>query len=198
MKSLGNLDLRDNYLLNPALKPVENFPQVPKVGSLIFKGQRVMICIEIEEGLPIWAPLTAPLNTHVHDNPVAQLTWTIEHNLNSSHVIAQVIGADGKHVIPDEVVCNFNETIITFHGDQAGRAVLMVGNEDGTPRDNYSFEQDFTESNTWVVNHMLGYNPIVRVFIGNQEVQPLAITHDSSNQATVTFSTTQTGHVRCV
>lgn len=198
MKSLGNLDLQNNMLLNPVLKQVENFPETPKVGHFIFKGQRVMICIEVADGLPVWAPLTAPLNTHIHDQPVASNTWTIAHNLNTSHVIAQVVGTDGKHVIPDEVQCNFNETIITFATNQAGRAVLMIGNEDGAPRDNYSFEQDFTESDTWVVSHMLGYNPLIRVFVGNQEVQPASITHNDLNTATVTFSTPQSGYVRCV
>lgn len=198
MKSLGNIDLQDNMLLNPVLKQVENFPEVPKVGHFIFKGQRVMICIEVADGLPVWAPLTAPLNTHIHDQPVASNTWTIPHKLNTSHVIAQVVGTDGKHVIPDEVQCNFNETIITFATNQAGRAVLMIGNEDGSPRDNYAFEQDFTDSNTWTVNHMLGYNPLIRVFVGNQEVQPASITHNDLNTTTVTFSTPQTGYVRCV
>lgn len=198
MKALGNIDLQNNMLLNPVLKQVENFPEQPKVGHFIFKGQRVMICIEVEEGLPVWAPLTAPLNTYIHDQPVASTTWTIPHDLNSSHVIVQVVGTDGRHVIPDEVQCNFNETIITFSTNQAGRAVLMIGNKDGVPRDMHSFEQDFVEQTSWVVSHMLGYNPLVRVFVGNQEVQPLSIVHNDLNTATVTFTNPQSGYVRCV
>ena len=113
MKLKGNLDLGSNLLLNPVLDQVEQFPESPKVGQLIFKAQRVMVCLELDAGLPIWAPLTAPLNTFIHDQPVAQMTWTIDHNLNASAVIVQVVGADGKHVIPDDVEYLHNQTIIT-------------------------------------------------------------------------------------
>jgi len=199
MKAFGNIDLQSNMLMNATLESVEAFPAISKVGQLIFKGQRVMICIEIEEGLPIWAPLSAPLNTFIHDQAVASSTWTVDHTLNSSHVIAQVIDTDGKHVIPDEVQCNYNQTVITFANNQAGRLVLMVGNEHGSPRINYSYEQAFTSASaSWVVNHMLGYNPLLRTFVGNQEVQPLSIVHDDLNTATVTFTNPQIGIVRAV
>ena len=199
MKSLGNIDLQNNMLLNTVLEQTENFPAEPKVGQFIFKGQRVMICIEVAEGLPVWAPLSAPLNTFIHDQALAATTWTVDHNLNTSHVIAQVVDTNGKHVIPDEVQCNFNQTIVTFAQAETGRLVLMIGNEDGVPRNNYSYEQEFaTESTTWVVSHMLGYNPLIRVFVGNQEVQPLSIVHDDLNNATVTFTNPQTGYVRAV
>lgn len=198
MKALGNIDLQSNKLLNVVLDQVTNFPASPKVGQLIFKSQRVMICVELDEGLPVWAPLTAEINTHIHDQAAAASTWTIPHELNTSHVIAQVIDTSGKHIIPDEITCNYNETVITFAEAISGRAVLMLGSEQGSPRDNYSFEQEFSGTDTVVVNHMLGYNPVIRAFIGNQEVQPLTITHNDLNTTTVTFSTPQTGTIRCI
>lgn len=199
MKSLGNIDLGQNALLNPSLQAVANFPDVPVVGEFIFKDQRVLICIEIDNGLPVWVPMTAQLNTHVHDQGVAATTWTIDHSLNSASAVVTVIGTDGKHIIPDEITNNYNQTVITFNENQAGRAVLMMGQEEGYPRANYSYTQEFAAASTsWVVTHALGYNPIIRVFVGNQEVQPLSIVHDNLNQTTVTFSTAQTGYVRAI
>ena len=198
MKSLGNIDLQNNLLMNTVLEQVENFPASPKVGHFIFKSQRVMICIALSDGLPIWAPLTAALNTHIHEQGTAASTWTINHQLNTSVVLAQVIDNNGKHIIPDEITCNFNQTVITFYEQVAGKAVLMIGEEEGNSRNDTNFEASFTNSDTWVVNHVLGYEPIIRVFVGNQEVQPASITHDSLNQATITFSSPQTGYVRCV
>jgi hypothetical protein len=198
MKSLGKFDLDQNQLQNFALESVINYPAVPVVGQVIFKDKRVMLCIEISEGIPAWAPLTGELNTHIHDQSVAATTWTIDHTLNSSSCLVQVMGTDGKHLIPDDVTQTHNQTVITFTENQAGRAILMLGSEDGVPRADFAYEQEFTASSTWIVTHALGYNPAIRVFIGNQEVQPLSIVHDSTNQATVTFSTPQTGSIRAI
>jgi hypothetical protein len=198
MKSFGNIDLQNNFLLNPVLKEVENYPASPKVGQFIFKNKRVMICVEIASGLPIWAPLTVVLNTHIHEQTTAATTWTIPHGLNASAVMAQIVDVDGKHVIPDEIQCTYNQVVVTFYSAMTGRAVLMLGNDDGLARVNPSFEASFENLSVWVVNHILGYNPLVRVFVGMQEVQPASIVHNSLNQLTVTFSTPQSGQVRCI
>lgn len=199
MKVLGALDMNGNMLKNPSLEQIENFPADSEPGRLIFKDKRVMICVEIDNGLRVWIPLTAQINTHIHDQNIAATTWTIEHRLNSSNTIVQVIGPDGKHIVPDEVTQTLGETVITFINPQAGRAILMLGQEEGYDRLDYAFSAEFdTPSTTWVVNHMLGEEPVIRAFVGNQEVQPLSIVHNSVNQATVTFSLPQVGRVRAL
>lgn len=199
MRVLGNLDLQQNFLQNAALEAVTNFPETPVTGQVIFKDQRVLICVELDEGLPIWAPLTAQMNTHIHEQAVAATTWTIDHELNAAQVIPNIIGADGKHVIPDEITYEYNQLVVTFSEPQAGKAILMIGNTDGTQRLQYNYEQQFTSaSTTWVVNHMLGYNPVIRVYVGNFEVQPQSIVHDDTNTTTITFSTAQVGYVRAL
>ena len=62
----------------------------------------------------------------------------------------------------------------------------------------YQYDQAFTSTSTVVVTHNLGYNPIIRVFIGSQEVQPLSVIHDTIMQTTVTFSSPQTGTIRAI
>lgn len=195
----GDLNMLGNFVKNFALEPVVNFPSVPRIGTFIFKDKRVMICLDLGSGTPVWVPLTAQLNTHIHDQPVAATTWVINHDLNSSNTLVQIIGADGKHITADEIVQTFETTTITFLTAQAGRAVLMLGQEDGYSRPDYAYTQTFSEaSTTWVVNHVLGRNPAMRVFIGNAEVQPLSIVHDDLNTTTITFSTPQTGIVRAI
>jgi hypothetical protein len=198
MKHNGNIDLQHNLLKNFRLEAVENFPADPKAGSFIFKDKRVMVCVELDAGLPIWFPLTAQRDTFKHTQSVAATTWIINHDLNVSTTVANIIGVDGKHVIPDEITQTYNQTIVTFLEPQAGRAILVSGQEDGYDPAPTAFEQSFTNLSTWVVNHMLGEEPVIRVFIANNEVQPLSIVHNSTNQTTVTFSTPRTGKVRCI
>lgn len=198
MKHNGDIDLQNNLLRNVRLDHVENFPPSPQVGSFIFKDKRVMICVELESGLPFWLPLTAQRDTFKFTQSVAATTWTIDHDLNTATTIVNIIGADGKHVNPDEITQTYNQTIVTFLVAQAGRAILVSGQEDGYDPSPTAFEQSFTNVDTVVVNHMLGEEPIIRVFIDNHEVQPLSIVHNSANQATVTFSTPRTGKVRCI
>jgi hypothetical protein len=51
---------------------------------------------------------------------------------------------------------------------------------------------------SWVIPHALGRYPIVRIFIGNQEVQPETITFDTLDQVTVTFTTAQVGQAKLI
>lgn len=199
MRALGNIDLVQNLIQNPVLETVTNFPASPKAGQFIFKEKRVLMCVELDNGIPVWVPMTNELNTHVHDQSLAGTTWTINHSLETASAFVQVLNTSNQHIIPDEVTQTYNQTVLTFTTAQAGKAILMLGNTEGHPRSNIAFEQDFdSASTTWVVTHGLGYNPIIRVFIGNSEVQPQSIAHDTVNQATITFSNPQTGKVRCI
>lgn len=54
-------------------------------------------------------------------------------------------------------------------------------------------------SDTWVVTHNLGYNPIARVYDTEFNVlEPLEIIHESSNTLTIKFTTPKTGSVRLI
>jgi hypothetical protein len=51
---------------------------------------------------------------------------------------------------------------------------------------------------TWTVNHNLGVKPIVAIYsTGSVEVEA-QVTHTSTNQFTVSFSTALAGYARCV
>lgn len=199
MRILGNIDLVQNMLQNPVLEAVVNFPPNPKAGQIIFKEKRVMICLELDGGIPIWCPMTNEINTHIHNQALASTTWTINHELMASNTIVQILDSTNTHIYPDTIEQSYNQTVVTFTTTQAGRAILFLGGTEGNFRANISYEQTFSEASaSWVVTHGLGYNPIIRVFIGNVEVQPLAVIHDTVNQTTVTFTNPQTGIVRAI
>lgn len=200
MKHYGNINLNQNELQN-AILPIDTyFPVNPKVGQLVFKSKVLYICVEIQNGLPIWTPLTQEINTYIHNQTFAAATWTISHTLNSSIVQVQVFGNDGKMVIPNEITSTNKDTVVIDFGIPfAGRAALMIGNVEGGERPTFGFEYDQTSpASTWTVNHGLGYYPLVRVFIGSEEVQPSQIIHDSVNTTRIIFASPYVGIAKFV
>lgn len=199
MEVIGNFDFKGKgKLLRPVLAGTD-FPPDPTVGEIIFKDKRLFICIEVQGGLPFWVQLTQELNTYRHNQSVSALEWTINHNLNTNIVTAQVYGSDGKQLIPDEIDCSqIDTTIIKFSTPTAGVALFMIGDTMGIPKANISHEQSYVNQTQWVVMHGLGYNPNITCIVDSYVVQPESIVYDSTMQATVTFSSPQTGNVRCV
>lgn len=195
MRHYGNINLQQNELQNAVLPIDTYFPVNPKVGQLVFKDRVLYICVEIENELPIWTPLTNQLDTFIFTQTFPAPTWTISHGLNSGIVQVQVFGNDGRMVIPNEIIIVDKDTVtIDFGIDFSGRASVIAGNLDGGDRPSYGFEYDqTTPSASWVVNHGLGYYPVVRVFIGNEEVQPSQVIHDSVNITRILFSTPYVG-----
>jgi chloramphenicol 3-O-phosphotransferase len=89
--------------------------------------------------------------------------------------------------------------IVEFAGTTPGRVVLLSGSVDGNTKPSYAYEHfQTTLADTWVINHGLGHEPIVRVFIGNQEVQPASITFNTLNQVTITFTQAYVGIARLI
>lgn len=184
-----------------ALELTANFPTIPVVGQLVFKERVLYICAEIVAGLPAWIPLTNEVNTFVHVQALPSSTWNITHNLGTTTPMVQVYQAvDGAMIIPGDVIASSNNAVtISFGVPVDGRAVIMMGTEDGTARPVFSYTHyQNASSSMWTINHMLGYNPVIRVFVGNSEVQPNSITFPNINQAVVTFTQSYIGVARCV
>jgi len=200
MKSYGHINMQQNQLQQASLEQVTEFPTIPVVGQLVFVNKVLYICVELNVDLPVWVPLTREIEMYMHTQAVAGSTWTINHNLHTTFVIPQVYDANNIGVLPDEVtVVSPNQITIAFGASIAGRAVILAGSIEGNEKPVYAYE--FTQaapSDTWVIAHNLGYNPIVRIFIGNQEVQPATITHNSINQVTVTFVSPHTGSAKLI
>lgn len=194
----GNLDFKGTgKLIRPGLG-ITDFPPNPTAGELCLKNKSLFICVEVVDGLPFWVNLVNELSLHRHDQATPALEWTIVHTLNTNINIVQVYDAAGLQVIPDSIDSSvMNQVTVAFSTPTAGVALVSSGDLFGQPRPNVAFTESYTGS-VWTVDHNLGYNPSITVIVGGYVVQPVSIVHNSTLQATITFSSSQTGSVRCV
>lgn len=199
MKFYGHANLQQNQIRNGALETLTAFPVTPVVGQLAFVNSIVYICVTAGS-LPVWVPLTREITAYTHNQSSANVTWNIAHNLNTTSVNVQVYDDTNRMIIPDEIeIVDATSAIITFDTAVTGRAIVLTGHLDGNTRPTYAYTHyQSSSSTTWTIVHGLGYNPIVRVFIGTQEVQPATVVHNSTSQVTITFSTPQVGYARLI
>ena len=200
MKFYGNAELQQNFLKEAVIPLDADFPVSPVVGQLVFSDSVLYICVQIVNGLPYWVPLTNEITAFTYYQGAASASWVINHNLNTPSVNVTVYDTSNRVVIPGEVtVLSATQIQIDFAAPFQGSAVILTGNQDGNVAPNYAFEYfQTTPSTTWVITHGLGRYPIVRVFVGNQEVQPATVTFDSINQVTLTFSSAQVGQAKLI
>ena len=198
MKFYGDANLQQNELQNAVLPFETQFPVSPKVGQLAFVHATVYICVALDAGLPVWVPMTREISAFTWNQSSPSAEWTITHNMNTSSVQVQIFDGNNRVLIPDEIeVVSPNEVVVTLGTAIVGRAVVLTGYFDGNVRPTYAYTHyQASASTTWTIDHDLGYNPIIRIFVGNQEVQPTSINHDTVNQATITFSSPQAGYAR--
>ncbi len=199
MKFYGHANLQQNEIQNGVLTTLTQFPDSPKVGQIAFVNSIVYICVTAGS-LPVWVPLTREITAYTHVQEADADTWNVVHNLNTTSVNVQIYDQTSNVVIPNSIVTTGpNTATVTFSTAVQGRAVVVTGHFDGNVKPTYA--QTFYQSpasTTWTINHNLGYNPIVRVFIGTSEVQPASITHPSANQTVITFTTAQAGYARLI
>lgn len=195
MKVWSNLDFAEGGIKNFKFTEQEDFPLNPKPGMAIFKDKRLLLCVSVED-LPIWVPLTQQLNMYRFKQNSAASRWEVKHNLNVSTPIVQCYDEAGGVIQPSDIsLVDENNMVILFSEPVAGTAVFLAGVESGLPAPSVAFTASYTDQTTWVVVHNLGYRPAVRVYQGNNEVQPNSIVHDSINQLTITFSEPESGTV---
>lgn len=195
MKVIGHLDLASGGLQNFRFSTQDDFPVDPMPGMAIFKDKRLLMCVSIDD-LPVWVPLTQQMTMMRFKQPSATSRWEIKHNLNVSTPIVQCYDDKGAVTIPTSItLVDENSLVVLFPEPVAGTAVVMAGIESGIPSPSVAFTASYTNQDTWVVVHNLGYNPSVRVYQNNNEVQPKSIVQDSVNQVTITFGQAESGTV---
>lgn len=201
MKIYGEVDLQAGVLVDAAFRLDTAFPVSPRVGSVVFKDKVLYICTLISaDGLPYWVPLTRQISAYTHVQSSASATWTVNHNLNTSTVNIMVYDTTNRVVIPNNVeIVNDNTVAVYLASAAQGRVVVLTGSLEGTAVPTYAYEfTQTTPSTTWTINHDLGRYPIVRIFVGNQEVQPNTITFTTANTVTITFATAQVGQAKLI
>lgn len=202
MKFYGDAHLQQNKLREAVLPLDTAFPATPVVGQLVFKDRILYLCVEITEAddMPVWVPMTTEITAYTHIQNTNSDSWVINHNLNTASVSVTVYDTTGKMVIPDDITINsVSQVTIDFSQVSQGKAVLVTGHFDGQLKPTYAYEHYQTiPSTTWTIAHGLGRIPLVRVFIGNEEVQPASVVFNDMNNITITFNTAQVGQVKLI
>jgi len=126
----GNINLRDNEIQNLVFEQETSFPVDATLGSIVFKDNALYMAVALNVADPIWIPLTASIDTYVHEQEATATTWTITHNLGEENLILQVYNDANEMVIPDTVTpTDTNEIVVTFNTAIAGRVIVMFGDE---------------------------------------------------------------------
>jgi len=197
MKFYGDANLQQNELQNAVLSTLTSFPIDAKAGQIAFVRSVVYICVSATPPA-VWVPLTQEITAYTHVQTTPSITWGITHNLNTADVHVQVYNTSNQVILADEVtITSPTACVVELNVAQAGKAVVLAGHFVGNPKPSYAYTHLQTVASTsWTIPHGLGYNPIVRVFIGTAEVQPATITHPDVNTTIVTFTGAQTGYAR--
>lgn len=198
MKFFGNVDIGDNYVSNIVITEDSALKTAPKKGSFAFRGKILYICVETVNGNPIWVPLTNEITTKTINVTTPATTWTLNHNLNTSGVNVQIFDANQKAIIPDEIqVVSTNQIVVTFGAAVAGYAVVVTGGTMGGVKEVEPYEVAVATPTTEVtVQHNLGYNPTVALYVNDVMVLPANIVHNSLFSTTVVFTDPFTGTIR--
>lgn len=201
MKFYGHADLNQNELQNAVLTTLTQFPDNAKVGQVAFVNSVVYICVtNLPPAPPVWVPLTQEITAYTHTQGAAANPWNINHGLNTTDIHVQVFDAGNNMIIPNEITITGPQSCtVQFAETQAGKAVVLTGHFTGNVKPTYAFTFFQNAAATeWTIVHNLGYNPIVRVFIGTNEVQPANVSHPDTNTTVLTFTSAVAGLARLI
>lgn len=101
------------------------FPEVPKIGNLVFKDKKLYIYTEINT-LPIWFQVTSEVLYFSEVVTEPDTTWTINHNMDEGEILIQCYSDAGKYVIPEDIDSSVKGvSVITFLSPMAGRVFIV-------------------------------------------------------------------------
>lgn len=135
---------------------------------------------------------TGPIGTYFqYTNGAASTTWVINHNLGVQHVNFACYDASNELLTPLTVTAtNANTLTVEFSGNEDGHAIVTIGNPDG--RFQYT---NGAASDTWVIEHDLGYQyGVIKFYDGsNVELVPATLSALNPNTIEVTFAGSEDG-----
>lgn len=131
MRALANLDILGEFA--GSFKGYAQLPENPRAGQWALIGNRVSVCIEIQEdNLPVWFPITNEGNQVVYEQQQAEKVWEVKHDLGSEAVLVQCFDSESIPVIPDSIeIVDGNNVRVTFSDEIVGRAYVLYGVEVG-------------------------------------------------------------------
>lgn len=130
MKVLGNLEIEGE--VSGAFKEYADFPKDPQVGTWARINRMIMVCSEMDDGTPLWLPMTPERDTFIHRQDTPSADWIVPHNLGIKEVIIQCYDDTGKVAVPSNITpIDERSCLVQFPQDISGKAIAMVGYTDG-------------------------------------------------------------------
>jgi hypothetical protein len=128
MKVFGDIDFigtPQNKLQRVRLGLMPDFPDVPRIGNLVFKDKKLYIYALISS-LPVWLPITSEVLYHSTVITTPALVWTITHGMAAGEILIQCYDGDNTWVIPDDIDSStLGVSVITFLSPVSGRAFIV-------------------------------------------------------------------------
>ena len=184
----GNINLKQNKMQRMVVQSESNFPNIPLVGRVVFKDQKLYMCVAINNTIPVWLPLTNKIDTFIHTEAIADTTWTVTHNLNTTAPILQIYNAAGEMLIPDSVTpLNNNEMNVTFNTAIAGTAIVLFG--DLMPASGVGLLEPVTP--VWSPDVSLFTYDSKFKYVGNEELTPRDFKFKTGGTSFILLGTSQ-------
>lgn len=102
------------------------FPVSPVLGTLAIKNESLYAYIKVA-GIPVWYPIVKAPSSYVHTQGLPSLTWTVNHNLNTTNLWYQIQDADGQAVSPASFVAVDDKSFIVTFSEAITGTVVVVG-----------------------------------------------------------------------
>jgi hypothetical protein len=201
MKFLGKINLMGNTVKNMTIDSDDQGIEFPGEGRLVRKNGRLLLGVAYIDGSTqgiAYVPMLQEKNTHLHDQTVPSVEWIITHNMNSTRLAVQV-WPEGEVGTAEKIEAIDADTVrVTFSIPVTGTATVIVGNIDGLPKPDIRFEQAVVDQTSVMINHGLGYEPIIRVLNeGGLELLNYSVTHPTVNSSMLTFTDQTSATVYC-
>jgi hypothetical protein len=202
--AIANADLPDaiDFSAKTSTKPAKSGTLAPStcgVGEVFFDtdataGENWLLCTATNEWTAVVGGGGGELTTYSVSSFTApfttQTTVTLTHNFGSTKQIVACYNGSGVLLTPDSVTIGGPSSTVTFDPAATGSCTVIGGTG--------LYEESFTSQTSVNLDHDYGtQNIIVRCYDASEnEVEPNTVTATDDDNATVTFTSAQTG--RCV
>lgn len=120
VKFLANLGLHGSLRF---LESNADFPVNPVIGDMLLKGTELYAYIKIGD-LETWVPVSNRTNSYIHTQGIAQLDWTVTHNLGTTDVWTQI--RDSNNDIVYAAMDNITANSFQLHFTEAITGTVIV------------------------------------------------------------------------
>jgi hypothetical protein len=122
VKFLANLGLHGSLRF---LEVNADFPLTPSIGDVILKGTELFAYVQIGD-FTTWYPFANKTNAYIHNQGIAQTTWTVTHNLGTTDIWTQIRDSSNNIVYANISNITVNSFQLDFTEAIMGTVVVVA------------------------------------------------------------------------